>query len=52
MNNADKFKEIFGMCATELWAMPEKRFVKWLNEEAQTNTINEEVQTNTISQQE
>lgn len=31
MTNADKFKNIFGLYATELWSMPEKDFLKWLN---------------------
>jgi len=34
MTNADKFKNIFGLYATELWSMPEKGFLKWLNSEA------------------
>lgn len=33
MTNADKFKNIFGLYATELWSMPEKDFLKWLNSE-------------------
>jgi len=33
MTNADKFKDIFGLYATELWSMPEKDFLKWLNSE-------------------
>ena len=44
MNNAERFKATFGMYATELWAMPEDKFVKWLNEEAQTNTISQQEQ--------
>ena len=31
MNNAEKFKEVFGIYATELWAKPEKDFLEWLN---------------------
>ena len=31
MTNADKFKSIFGLYATELWAKPEKDFLEWLN---------------------
>ena len=31
MTNSDKFKEIFGLYATEVWAMPEKDFLEWLN---------------------
>ena len=34
MTNADKFKSLFGLYATELWAMPEKDFLKWINSEA------------------
>ena len=33
MINAEKFKEIFNIYATELWAMSEKNFLKWLNSE-------------------
>ena len=35
MNNAEKFKQLFGIYATELWAMPEMDFLKWLNEKVQ-----------------
>ena len=34
MKNADKFKSVFGLYATELWAMPEGEFLKWLNSES------------------
>lgn len=33
MTNAEKFKELFNIYATELWAMSEKNFLKWLNSE-------------------
>ena len=33
MNNADRFKEVFGIYATEMWSMPEKLFLEWLNDE-------------------
>lgn len=33
MNNADVFKQVFGIYATELWVMGEKDFLKWLNSE-------------------
>ena len=33
MKNADKFKAIFGLYATELWSMPEGEFLRWLNSE-------------------
>lgn len=35
MTNAEKFKNVFGLYATELWAMPEKEFLEWLNVEIQ-----------------
>ena len=35
MNNAEKFKSQFGLYASELWAMPEKEFLMWLNAEFQ-----------------
>lgn len=31
MTNAEKFGNIFGLYATELWSMPEQDFLKWLN---------------------
>ena len=34
MTNADKFKHLFGIYATELWAMPENDFLEWLNADA------------------
>lgn len=34
MTNAERFKSIFGLYATEVWAMPENNFLKWLNAEA------------------
>ena len=34
MKNADKFKDVFGLYATELWAMPEEEFLRWLNSES------------------
>ena len=40
MTNADKFKEIFGLYATELWGKPEKEFLEWLNEDvSETNVV-------------
>ena len=33
MTNAEKFKEVFGLYATETWAMPESDFLLWLNGE-------------------
>ena len=38
MTNADKFKSLFGLYATELWAMPEKDFLKWLNSEVDNSS--------------
>lgn len=35
MTNAEKFEQIFGLYATELWSKPEKEFLEWLNAEAQ-----------------
>ena len=31
MTNAEAFRYDFGIYATELWAMPEKQFLEWLN---------------------
>lgn len=31
MNNAEKFKQTFGLYATEMWSMPESNFLVWLN---------------------
>ena len=36
MNNAEKFQEIFGYYATEMWAKPEKEFLDWANAEYNT----------------
>lgn len=33
MTNAEKFKEVFGVYATETWAMPVSDFLQWLNGE-------------------
>jgi hypothetical protein len=33
MKNADKFKAVFGLYATELWSMSEEEFLRWLNSE-------------------
>ena len=35
MTNADKFQQVFGIYATELWAKPEKEFLEWLNASAE-----------------
>lgn len=34
MKVADRFKQIFGVYATEIWALPEDKFLNWLNSEA------------------
>lgn len=39
MNNAEKFKQIFGLYATELWSMPESDFLEWLNRDVETTQI-------------
>ena len=33
MNNAEKFQEVFGYYATEMWAKPENEFLEWINSE-------------------
>lgn len=33
MKNAEKFKTVFGLYATEVWSMPEDEFLRWLNSE-------------------
>lgn len=33
MDNSDKFEEVFGIYATELWSMSEQDFLDWLNDE-------------------
>ena len=38
ITNAEKFKEIFGIYATEMWAMPEHDFLEWLNTETKKKT--------------
>lgn len=39
MTNADKFKGIFGIYATELWAKSEKEFLEWLNEDVPDTNV-------------
>lgn len=34
MTNADRFKQVFDRYATEIWALSEKEFLKWLNAKA------------------
>lgn len=33
LNNSEKFKDVFGLYATELWAMPHEDFLRWINAE-------------------
>ena len=42
MINAELFRKIFGIYATELWAMPEDKFLEWLNAEAKNGIPAEE----------
>ena len=42
MNNAKRFNDVFGIYATELWAMPEKEFLEWLNAKADLSAIRDE----------
>lgn len=32
ITNREKFKEVFGLYATEVWAMPEDEFLAWAME--------------------
>ena len=41
ISNADKFKKLFGIYATELWSMPEAEFLKWLNAEVEEDSPKE-----------
>ena len=43
INNAEKFKKVFGIYATELWAMPEEDFLKWLCEDYEAEEENHEM---------
>ena len=42
MTNADKFEQLFGIYATELWAMPESDFLEWLNKEVPNRTTEQQ----------
>lgn len=35
MTNSERFRNIFGVYATEIWALPEEEFLQWLNSEEQ-----------------
>jgi hypothetical protein len=39
MNNAEKFREVFGMFATEVWSMPEDAFLKWLKSDTKSESV-------------
>lgn len=39
MNNAEKFKQIFGLHAGELWSMRAGDFLAWLNRDVETTQI-------------
>lgn len=43
MTNADRFKAIFGLYATELWAKPEKEFLKWLNADVPDTNVGDTI---------
>ena len=42
INNAEKFKQTFGLYATEIWAMPESDFLVWLNADYEIKKSSEE----------
>lgn len=42
MTNAEKFKDMFGLYATELWSMTEAEFLNWLNAESTHNKDSKE----------
>ena len=46
MTNAEQFERLFGFTATELWALPEKQFLEWLNGEAPELQIGVQPMTN------
>lgn len=41
MKNADLFKMVFGIYATQMWAMSEEDFLEWLNTPFKNNKIME-----------
>ena len=43
MTNADKFKEIFGIYATELWAKPEEELLAWLNADVPDTNVGDTI---------
>lgn len=40
MTNGEKFKALFGLYATELWAKPEKEFLEWINADVSDINVN------------
>jgi hypothetical protein len=40
MNNAELFKQTFGIYATELWTMKEADFLAWLNSDNREEGLN------------
>ena len=42
MKNADLFKQIFNIYATELWSMSEAEFLEWLNREVKNDGSNQQ----------
>lgn len=49
MNNAEKFQEVFGYYATEMWAKPETEFLEWINSEYRLREQSVEVGKDCIS---
>ena len=43
MTNAEKFGNIFGLYATELWSMPEQDFLKWLNTDVPDKNVGDTI---------
>ena len=39
MNNSEKFQEVFGCYATEMWATSEAEFLNWINAEYVENVV-------------
>ena len=45
MNNADKFKQVFGIYASELWSMPKEEFWDWISADASPIKAIEDIKT-------
>ena len=43
MTNADRFKGIFGLYATELWSKTEKEFLEWLNADVPDSDVGDTI---------